>query len=142
MSSTGETAESLIERLDTKSLAQVIRKYGEERYAYPIAQAIHRWFRLSTDRNTVQLAQVIAEALPAKVRRTRNHHPATKTFQALRIQIRIFTENLWDLHPPKLIDLDSSGCTTDHSPKRRANRWRCRRDLVFEAHPRLRPENQ
>lgn len=87
MSSTGETAEALIERLDTKSLAQLIRKYGEERYAFPIARAIHRWFELSTERNTVQLAQVIAEALPAKVRRTRNHHPATKTFQALRIEV-------------------------------------------------------
>ena len=87
MSSTGGTAEALIERLDTKSLAQLIRKYGEERYAFPIARAIHRWFELSTERNTVQLAQVIAEALPAKVRRTRNHHPATKTFQALRIEV-------------------------------------------------------
>lgn len=87
MSSQGETAGELIERLDTKSLARVIRKYGEERFAFPIARAIHEWFKTPGYRTTVDLAQVIAQALPAKIRRTRNHHPATKTFQALRIQV-------------------------------------------------------
>jgi 16S rRNA (cytosine1402-N4)-methyltransferase len=87
MSSMGETAEGLIERIDTKSLARIIRQYGEERFAFPIARAIHQWFKIKDDRTTVELAQVIAQALPAKIRRTRNHHPATKTFQALRIQV-------------------------------------------------------
>ena len=87
MSSQGETAEDLIERLDTKSLARVIRQYGEERFAFPIARAIHEWFKIPGHRTTVELAQVIAQALPAKIRRTRNHHPATKTFQALRIKV-------------------------------------------------------
>ena len=87
MSSTGETAEELIERIDTKTLARIIRQYGEERFAFPIAKAIHQWFKIKDERNTVELAQVIAQALPAKIRRTRNHHPATKTFQALRIHV-------------------------------------------------------
>jgi 16S rRNA (cytosine1402-N4)-methyltransferase len=87
MSSTGETAEELIERIDTKTLARIIRRYGEERFAFPIARAIHQWFKIKDERTTVELAQIIAQALPAKIRRTRNHHPATKTFQALRIQV-------------------------------------------------------
>ena len=87
MSSNGETAEELIERLDTRSLAKIIRTYGEERYAMPIAKAIHAWFKTSSTRTTTELAGVIANAIPQRVRHARSHHPATKTFQALRIEV-------------------------------------------------------
>ena len=87
MSAQGETAEELIERLDTRQLARIIRTYGEERFAMPIARAIHRWFEASVTRTTTELAAVIKDAIPSKVRHARNHHPATKTFQALRIEV-------------------------------------------------------
>ena len=53
----------------------------------PIARAIHRWFEASVTRTTTELAAVIKDAIPSKVRHARNHHPATKTFQALRIEV-------------------------------------------------------
>ena len=87
MSSHGETAEDLIERLDTRQLASIIKTYGEERFAMPIAKAIHKWFGISNHRTTTELAEVIANALPQRVRHSRSHHPATKTFQALRIEV-------------------------------------------------------
>ena len=77
----------MIERLDTRELARIIRTYGEERFAMPIAKAIHEWFGASTDRTTTELARVIANALPQRARHSRSHHPATKTFQALRIEV-------------------------------------------------------
>ena len=102
MSSKGETAEALIARLDTRELAQVIRRYGEEKFAMPIAKAIHKWFDQTDERTTSDLAAVIESALPQRVRMSRNHHPATKTFQALRIKVNDelgALENLLDTAP-------------------------------------------
>ena len=87
MSGKGPTAEALIETETTAGLASLIKRNGDEKYAYVIAKAIHRWFESTLVRTTRGLAAVIEEALPARERRLRNHHPATKTFQALRMAI-------------------------------------------------------
>lgn len=84
----GPTAADLVNTLETVELARIIRSYGEERLARRIAQAIVRARPLSTTR---QLAEVVERAVPHALRGPRSTgprtHPATRTFQALRIEV-------------------------------------------------------
>jgi len=74
------TAEQVVNRLDERTLADVIYEFGEERRSRRIARAI---VRSRPIRTSTQLAEVIAAAArPMKAERI---HPATRTFQALRI---------------------------------------------------------
>jgi 16S rRNA (cytosine1402-N4)-methyltransferase len=77
------TAEQLVNESSVDELASMIRRLGEERFARRIAAAIVRARPLRT---TTALAQVIAQAVPAATWRA-GHHPATRTFQALRIAV-------------------------------------------------------
>ncbi len=80
------TAEMIVNTWSEKTLADIIYGFGEERYSRRIAKAIvlrraEKPFRTSSD-----LADVVAEAVPASYRRGRIH-PATRTFQAMRIAV-------------------------------------------------------
>jgi 16S rRNA (cytosine1402-N4)-methyltransferase len=77
------TAEQLVNESSVDELASMIRRWGEERFARRIAVAIVRARPLRT---TTALAQVIERAVPAATWRA-GHHPATRTFQALRIAV-------------------------------------------------------
>ena len=78
----GETAEQVVNHLDERELADVIYEFGEERRSRRIARAIVRSRPIHT---TSQLVDVIsAAARPMKHERI---HPATRTFQALRIYV-------------------------------------------------------
>jgi len=81
--STDESAADLINRMSERELGDLIFKLGEERHARRIARAIvkGRPYRLTTE-----LAQVVTRAIPS---RTALHHihPATRTFQALRLAV-------------------------------------------------------
>ena len=81
--SRGSTAADLVNGLDAVALADVIRRYGEERFARRIADAIVAARPIG---GTVRLAEVVRDAIPAATRRT-GGHPATRTFQALRIAV-------------------------------------------------------
>jgi 16S rRNA (cytosine1402-N4)-methyltransferase len=83
----GETAQALIERLPTRELARILRRFGEEPFAGPIARAMQAWAQGSGPHDTVTLATTIADTLPQKVRAKLKHHPATRSFQALRIAV-------------------------------------------------------
>ncbi|MCI9273238.1 MAG: 16S rRNA (cytosine(1402)-N(4))-methyltransferase RsmH [Clostridiales bacterium] len=85
MSQSGPSAYDLVNGLTWQELAQIISRYGEEKCAKRIAQAIVRQREESPIESTLQLADVIREAVPAAVRR--EGHPARKTFQALRIAV-------------------------------------------------------
>jgi 16S rRNA (cytosine1402-N4)-methyltransferase len=76
----GETAEDLVNHSDEKTLANLIFQYGEERRARRIVRAI---VRARPIRSTLHLADVVERAVP----RTGRLHPATKTFQALRMAV-------------------------------------------------------
>jgi 16S rRNA (cytosine1402-N4)-methyltransferase len=76
----GETADDLVNHSDEKTLADLIFQLGEERRARRIARAIVRARPL---RSTLHLADVVERAVP----RTGRLHPATKTFQALRMAV-------------------------------------------------------
>jgi 16S rRNA (cytosine1402-N4)-methyltransferase len=81
----GETALSLIERLDEEALASIIYEYGEERRSRAVARAVKRAAAEGALPDTVALAQVIERACGG--RRGAVISPATRTFQALRIAV-------------------------------------------------------
>ncbi len=76
----GETAEQVVNHIDERELADVIYEFGEERRSRRIARAI---VRARPIRTTTQLVEVVAAA--ARSMKHERIHPATKTFQALRI---------------------------------------------------------
>ena len=90
--SRGETAADFLARADERQIAEVIRDYGEERFAVPIAKALVA--RREGGRpvgRTVELAEVVARAVKT---REPGQDPATRTFQALRIFINAELEDL------------------------------------------------
>ena len=76
----GDTAANFVNRADAQTLSDVIWRYGEERRARRIARAIVNARAEGPITRTLQLADIIAAAVPAG-----RLHPATRTFQALRI---------------------------------------------------------
>ena len=76
----GETAEQVVNHVDERELADVIYEFGEERRSRRIARAI---VRSRPIRTTTQLVEVVAAA--ARSMKHERIHPATRTFQALRI---------------------------------------------------------
>jgi 16S rRNA (cytosine1402-N4)-methyltransferase len=76
----GPTAEQVVNEARERELADLIYEYGEERRSRRIARAIVRGRPVTT---TGQLARIVAEAAPAM--KQERIHPATRTFQALRI---------------------------------------------------------
>ena len=87
MNPEGETAASLIERLEENTLADLIYAYGEERLSRRIARRIKADLaEQGPYSGTAALAYAVAGCYPPKTRRGRIH-PATRTFQALRIAV-------------------------------------------------------
>jgi 16S rRNA (cytosine1402-N4)-methyltransferase len=84
--SRGQNASDLVHTLSEKELEKVIRDFGEERWARRIARAITRRRNAASIRTTVDLAQVVSGAVPRSAD-TARIHPATRTFQALRIAV-------------------------------------------------------
>ena len=90
--SRGETAAQFLARADERQIAEVIRDYGEERFAVPIAKALVA--RRASGRpvgRTGELAEVVARAVKT---REPGQDPATRTFQALRVFINAELEDL------------------------------------------------
>jgi 16S rRNA (cytosine1402-N4)-methyltransferase len=80
------TAERLIQRLPKKEMADIIFRYGQERWAKRIANAIEHARRKQPIKTTRQLVEIILRAVPHG-RSASRLHPATRTFQALRIAV-------------------------------------------------------
>ena len=91
--STGETAEYLVNNLPEKDLARIIRDFGEERWAVRIAKRIVESRRLAPLRTTMQLVDIIKGSIP-RAKWEDRLHPATRTFQALRIAVNHELESL------------------------------------------------
>jgi 16S rRNA (cytosine1402-N4)-methyltransferase len=90
--SRGETAADFLARADERQLAQVIRDYGEERFAVPIAKAlVARRQGGNPVRTTGELSALVARAVKT---REPGQDPATRTFQALRIFVNAELEAL------------------------------------------------
>ncbi|MEY2729359.1 MAG: ribosomal small subunit methyltransferase [Pseudomonadota bacterium] len=88
----GPTAADFLASADERRIAQVIRDYGEERFALPIAKAVvARRESGRPIRTTLELSELVARAVKT---REPGQDPATRTFQALRIQVNAELEEL------------------------------------------------
>ncbi|MEM1161307.1 MAG: 16S rRNA (cytosine(1402)-N(4))-methyltransferase RsmH [Pseudomonadota bacterium] len=85
MSGQGTSAADLVNTADESTLANIIYAYGEDRASRRLAKAIVRARTEAPIRTTLHLAEVVADALPRA--RPGQVHPATRTFQALRIAV-------------------------------------------------------
>lgn len=80
------TAYELVNSCTEEELTDIIRTYGEERWAGRIASFICKFREKEEIRTTEDLVRIIKAAIPAGARRT-GPHPAKRTFQALRIKV-------------------------------------------------------
>ncbi|MBD3273520.1 16S rRNA (cytosine(1402)-N(4))-methyltransferase RsmH [Candidatus Dependentiae bacterium] len=88
-------ASDIVNRYKEKELADIIYKYGEERFAKKIAKAIVEQRKKEKIKTTSQLAKLIESIIPKYIYgKKRRIHPATKTFQALRIFVNKELENI------------------------------------------------
>jgi 16S rRNA (cytosine1402-N4)-methyltransferase len=88
-----QTAADIVNTATEDELTRVLREFGEERWAARIASFIVRERQQTAIVSTVQLAQLVKEAIPAGARRS-GPHPARRTFQALRIAVNDELGNL------------------------------------------------
>ena len=80
----GMTAAEFLAKAEERELSDVLWRFGEERYARRIARSIVEHRKQHVIDGTLQLADIIASSMP---RREKSKHPATRSFQALRIFI-------------------------------------------------------
>ena len=104
--SRGETVAQWLARADEADIREVIRDYGEERFASAIAKAIVAARSERPVDTTYQLAQIVAAAVRT---REAGQHPATRSFQALRIFINQELEELSLVLPQALLALKPGG---------------------------------
>ena len=107
--------EDLLQIIDAEKLANIIYKYGDEKESRKISHAIIDSFKEGKILNTIDLAEVIKKS---KTRLPNKIHPATKTFQALRIYLNDEINNL-NIGLNKSKDLIKTGgrivCISFHS---------------------------
>lgn len=87
----GMSAAEWLAEAEEKDIEEVVRNYGEERFARQIARTIAQVRKTTPVRTTGQLAQIVAGAVRS---REPGQHPATRTFQALRIYLNRELEEL------------------------------------------------
>ena len=104
--SAGLTAADLVNEMAEGDLAHVLWQYGEERASRRIARAIVRRRAERRFTHTADLARVVARAAGGRRRR---RHPATKTFQALRLKVNSELEQLCEALPQTVDLLETGG---------------------------------
>ncbi len=85
MSKSGLSAADIVNTYSVQQLTDIFRDYGEEKFAYKIANRIVKEREKEPILNTLRLADIIAASVPAAARR--DGHPARKCFQAIRIAV-------------------------------------------------------
>ncbi len=104
--SRGQTAAQWLAEADQEQIKEVIADYGEERFAFQIAKAIVARRQSGPLRTTGELAQLVAGAVRT---REKGQHPATRTFQAVRIHINEELAQLAHALPAALTRLRARG---------------------------------
>ena len=89
----GESAYDIVNKYSCGQLEDIIRKFGEERWAKKIAKAITERRRHRPIATTKELSDLVSSAIPKRFHPT-DIHPATKTFQAIRIAVNDELNNL------------------------------------------------
>ena len=85
--SRGETAADFLNTADEREIMEVIRDYGEEKWAARIARMICEHRNIKPLETTFDLVAAVDAAIPKAVRRKEDGHPARRTFQAVRIRV-------------------------------------------------------
>ncbi len=80
------SAWDVVNKYSKEELERIIKIYGEERWAKRIAEFIVEYRKNKTVDTTLELVEIIKKAIPEKARAS-GHHPAKKTFQAIRIEV-------------------------------------------------------
>jgi 16S rRNA (cytosine1402-N4)-methyltransferase len=96
--SSGITAEEIVNRMPERELADLIYRLGEERHSRRIARAL---VKARPNRTTTELAQVVTRAIPSRAG-LYQIHPATRTFMALRLAVNQELESLEQFLPKAL----------------------------------------
>src|SRR6201996_2311375 len=102
------TAAEIVNDYDESALTDILRRYGEERFARRIAAHIIRRRARTPFSSTGELVEVVYQAVPAPARRT-GGHPAKRTFQALRIAVNGELDALGNALPAALDVLATDG---------------------------------
>ena len=102
------TAEEIINEWDEENIRTIIDSYGEDKFAYRIAKTIVKVRAEERIKTTSRLAEIIKSAVPAFARFGKTH-PATKTFQALRIAINDELNALNETLPQAVSKLNEGG---------------------------------
>lgn len=116
--SQGETALDLLRRATPDELVEILSELGEERFSKRIAREIKEALRQGQLHTTTDLAAVVDGAIPAPAKRHMKVHPATRTFQALRIAVNHELDELerfLEIFPPLLRPGGRCGVISFHS---------------------------
>jgi len=100
---TGLTAEGIVNRYSQKEIETILKEYGQEQFAPKISRKIIEERKKRLIKSTFQLVEIIKKAVPSWYQKKRIH-PATKTFQALRIAVNDELNNL-KLSLPQALDV-------------------------------------
>lgn len=122
----GPTLAEWLSEADEQSIARVLREYGEEPFAGRIARSLVSAMREGRLSDTRALAQVVADAMP-RAKWPRAIHPATRTFQALRIAVNdeLGALNEWLDALPSIVSVGGRACAIAfHSLEDRAVKQR------------------
>ena len=102
------TAEKVVNDYSEEDLRKIIQDYGEERFAKSVARKIVAKREEKKIETTGELAEIITMAMPDKYKHGRIH-PATRTFQAIRIEVNHELDNLEKFLPAAVAGLKSGG---------------------------------
>ncbi len=103
-----KNAAYLVNNLSEKELVRIISLYGEEKFAFKIVKNIIAARKQKEIETTTELADIVSASVPASVR-FRKIHPATKTFQALRLAVNQELESLEEALPQAIRLLKPGG---------------------------------
>ncbi len=101
------TAQELVNRYSEGEIADILWKYGEERYSRRIARAIVAYRADKSIETTLELVEIIKSAVPASYRRAK--HPGRKSFQAIRIAVNGELDALEEVLPQAVQSLYPNG---------------------------------
>lgn len=107
MSQEGKSASDVVNTYSGKELYTIIKNYGEEKFADRVSDAIVKARANEPIKTTMELAEIVSSAIPAKFRR--NGHPARKTFQAIRIEVNGELDVLKNTLPTMFESLNEAG---------------------------------
>jgi 16S rRNA (cytosine1402-N4)-methyltransferase len=102
------TAERIVNQYSREEIEKILKEYGEERFCKRIAEKIVGKRKESSIEDTFQLVEIVKSAVPPWYR-YRRIHPATKTFQALRIAVNDELNNLKKALPQAVAVLKKEG---------------------------------